>query len=89
MAEPFIPNDDSATSEGAAPKPSVPCTAVRQIAQECARAILDEFVVDKQTLGAQYRAAYLHEVESTIQERLERTLDVINASSHEAGSRSS
>ena len=71
--------DNSATKDGAAVKQNVPRTVVRQIAQECARAISDgEYAVVRCYIGGDGMPKSVKVDMDDVCERLKQTLDAIS-----------
>lgn len=76
--------DNSARMDRAAVERIVPRTAVRQIAQECARAIFDKWAVGEHTRYGGERGFFPAMFDEVV-ERLEQTLDAINETRQEEG----
>ena len=72
-------------TDGPAHKPVVPCTAVRQLAQECARAIFGEWDVGTSSRFCDDPADWDAADFDDVVERLERTLNANSGLMREAG----
>jgi hypothetical protein len=68
------------------PERTVPCTVVRQLAQECARSICDGASIEVMRVSEDGRMRFIEMAESEVAERIENILNANNETRREAGS---